>query len=277
MKRKKAGKDSNAKMDLIATLSFMLLGAGWLLFIQGIAKALVVFNNKQSKMFLICIFGLICGIIQLMLVSSALYWGVNAKLIAVVATPFWYTMIQCASWAYSIRIQSMGIISNWDSFVGYAPWIILTLQIPSNVLYLVATFIPRYYDMYLVVVIVFSAAISFFEVFLYLVLLSKVVNVLEYRKSLKSVLIYEMNASLLLLVVFDFVLIVSKVLIGKLDIILRPFTYLLRIVIIIRFYSDLLNGISSTYFSQLLQSRSLGSEIEEIIDSGSSPKDNEVV
>ena len=238
----------------------MLIGAGCLLFIQGTANAIVVFQKKRGIMFMICLVGLFSGIILLMLDAAALFWGTSLKFIAIFATPFWYLTIQCASWAYCIRIRSMGVISKFDKFVDYTPWAILVFQIPANVLFILMVFNPEYQELYVIVSVIFSAAISVSEVFLYVVLLKKVLNILEYRRRVKNALSYEMFGSLILLIVLDAVLIVSKIMTDRLDIILRPFTYLLRIVIIIRFYDILLDGL-------LISGTSISAQMSESGDS----------
>ncbi len=229
--------------DVLETLALMVLGASCLLFIQGMFQSITVFNSKRSRMFVLCICGLISGILQCILVTSGLYWGVNGHVIAIVATPFWYLMIQSASWVYCIRIQSLGVRSSQDKYVRYIPWVILVLQIPANVLYIMASFDKRYFNLNVIIGTIFSVFIALFEIYLFIVLLLKVVNVLEYRRRVKNLLIYEIVVSLVLLIFLDTALIIAKVANWKFDLILRPFTYLLRIVIVIRFFEDLLDGL----------------------------------
>ena len=238
--------------EVTMQISFALLGASWLLFLYGITQAIIVFENKKSNIFIFCVIGLISGIIDVMMVTSMFFWGGDFKLLSVVVTPFWYAMIQCSTWAYCARIKTIGgILCKEKKYINYLPWFVLLLQIPSNALYLITLCTNYCAGITLVARAVFSILIAIVELFLYAVLLKNMNEILEYRVKIKKLLQLETTASVVFLILLDIVLIFSMLSHTNLDYILRPFTYILRIVVLIRFFTELLQELETNSFSRL--------------------------
>ena len=236
----------------VTNISFSLLGASWILFLNGIAQAFVVFENRSSKIFLFCVFGLVCGIVEIMLTTSTMYWGTDTRIISIAVAPFWFFMIQCATWAYCLRIKALGgFMSRKERYIMYIPWLVFIIQIPADFFFVFSMFLVEYYRIFLIATTVFSVLIAIIEIFLYFILLRKMLEILEYRKRLKTVLAFEMTVSLIVVVMLDILLIISKTMNTKLDLVLRPFTYILRIVVLIRFFSDLLGEIQRNSYSRI--------------------------
>eukprot|EP00835_Amoeboradix_gromovi_P004241 NODE_318_length_11118_cov_0.235049.p5 type:complete len:253 gc:universal NODE_318_length_11118_cov_0.235049:6427-7185(+) len=238
---------------ILLMLSHMVLGASWLLYIQGMIKCLFIFKNKTSTISLICILGLTCAIIDVTVLVSGIYSDEKYAIDVVIVAPFWFIMIQCASWIYCIRIQSIGgYYSKHDRYIGYVPLIILGFQIPAVIFTVLALFMTQYREMGIVCGIVLSVAITILEIYMFSVLIIKLQIFLEFRENTKSILIYQMTAALALMVVLEILLIISKAVFYKFDVILRPFTYLLRIVIVLQFYDELLSDLDSIPLSNLV-------------------------
>ena len=90
---------------------------------------------------------------------------------------------------------------------------------------------------------VFSVIIALAEIFMYYVLFHKIIDILEYRNAVKKVLMIELTLSLVFLVILDIILIYCKLDQNRFDKYLRSFSYLVRMVLLIQFFSDLLNDL----------------------------------
>ena len=204
-------------------------------------------------MFVCCISGLICGIICICLNVAILFWGGNSVALKLAVLPFWFIMIQSATWAYCMRIKVLGgYLSKEEKSLKFIPWIIMAFELTIWI-YTICIIMIRGLssDAYLVIRIIFSVIITCIEVFLYFLLIRKVTDLLEFRKKMKTILAYELTGSLILLVLLDLILIVSLMMNTKMDYILRPFTYLLRIVVLIRFFGDLLDELTCNSLSRI--------------------------
>eukprot|EP00835_Amoeboradix_gromovi_P004240 NODE_318_length_11118_cov_0.235049.p4 type:complete len:254 gc:universal NODE_318_length_11118_cov_0.235049:5466-6227(+) len=231
-------------------LSHMLFGACWTVFIQGIVKCLVVFQNKSAVIFKISVLGLFCAIIEATALASSLYLGADIKLVTYVVVPFWFVMIQAANWVYCLRIRSMGgYYSKHDKYIIYIPWIIFVLQVPYVVISILVIHQPAYNQLNTIWGISFSIAISLLEIYLYLVLLAKLRVFLEYRPNLKTALSYELTGGLLLILILELLLIFVIVFLSQLSGMLRPFTYILRLMIVVKFYDELIMDLGSSELS----------------------------
>ena len=211
-----------------------------------------MFENKKSSTFLFCVTGLVSGIVQIMIVTSMYFWGGNLKILSLITTPFWYIMIQSSIWAYCQRIKAIGgILCKEERYINHLPWVVLVFQFPTNFMYLYTLFTNEAFQLTVVVRAAFSILIALIELYLYYLLLRKMNDLLEYRVKIKRLLKLETTASVIILILLDILLIVSMLMGTKLDYMLRPFTYLLRIVVLIRFFTGLLQELESNSFSRL--------------------------
>ena len=229
--------------NITTALRFMLFGASWCLFLQGLIQCSIVFKRKHNIIWILSIVGLVSAIVDCTLAMSYSFFGLDLKIYTIAQTPFWILMIQCASWIYCKRITSLGGSSVYDEHIRGTPFIILAVQIPTQVTYNLLPYYPSMNFPVLISGICLSIIISVCEIYMYIALLAKIVDLLEYRTSLKKMLVYEITMGLCMLVLFDIALVVAKCSDSSLDISLRTYTYLLRIVIIIRFFDDLLQNL----------------------------------
>eukprot|EP00834_Sanchytrium_tribonematis_P004486 NODE_224_length_12322_cov_0.795549.p3 type:complete len:269 gc:universal NODE_224_length_12322_cov_0.795549:4300-5106(+) len=240
--------------DIIA---FALWGADVLLFFQCMCKSYFVFPHKNRKFYMLLVSGLIGGIIFATTTIITSYFLVGNVPVSIFGLVAWFVMIVNCYFVYSIRIQSMGGYNRFDKFAAKIPWIFIIVTLPIFLIVVVTYFLVNdqakeiLKEVSLVLGIIFSVLITVSEAFLYLVLLQKVREILEYRTTAKKKLVWELSFALVLIVILDVLLIISKVAIVSLDKNLRPFTYLLRFVYIVRFYDDLLEDVNQSYLSNI--------------------------
>ena len=203
-------------------------------------------------MFACCIIGLVSGITNISINIGIIFGGGNVQSLSIAALPFWFIMIQSATWAYCTRIKAIGgYLNKQERIVRYVPWLVFVFQVVLSVYFITATFTGVSIQAYLIIRILFSILIAIIELSLYYLLIRKVMDLLEYRMRIKKLLAYELTGSLVLLMILDLLLIVSFTTRTKLDYILRPFTYLLRIVVLIRFFGDLLEELAFNTMSRI--------------------------
>eukprot|EP00834_Sanchytrium_tribonematis_P004433 NODE_218_length_12464_cov_0.653781.p8 type:complete len:263 gc:universal NODE_218_length_12464_cov_0.653781:9638-8850(-) len=237
-------------------IAFAIYGADVLLFLQALCKALIVFPNKGRKFFILIIIGLIAAILHGTMVTITIYLGVPGIFHSIFGSIAWYLMIFCSNYLYAMRIKSLGLNNKYDKLVSWTPWIMLIIMIPNNTIGTTSLYIDGdvgsslKYVSY-IIAITFSVLIAVLEIFLYSILFQKLMEILEYRNDAKKKLIYELSASLILLITIDLLLIISKAAANNIDKSLRPFSYLLRLYMLIRFYDELLEEVNKSYLSRL--------------------------
>ncbi len=88
--------------DIVTLFAFILWGADWVLFIQGIYRAVLVFPNKTKKMFLLVLFGVVAAFSQSTFVMSVNFFDLNPKVYSIFGSLSWFGMIASATFAYAI-------------------------------------------------------------------------------------------------------------------------------------------------------------------------------
>ena len=239
------------EFEPLKMLAFMFWGADWLLVVQGITRAVVVFPHKRKKMFILIVAGLVSSLLNSSLAMAEIYFGNPLIYYTIFGLSSWYVMIFTSSYVYAIRIKSLGGHSKFDKSVQLTPWIILIFAIPVNTIGLLSRYLPQLVSVNLISSTIFSVFLAVGEIYLYSVLLYKISDILEYRDGAKRILIYQLTASLGLLTILEVLLIASKLSSNAMDRFLRPFNYTLRLVLVIQFFDDLLQELenSSGFFN----------------------------
>eukprot|EP00835_Amoeboradix_gromovi_P005637 NODE_550_length_6834_cov_0.214402.p4 type:complete len:253 gc:universal NODE_550_length_6834_cov_0.214402:3425-2667(-) len=232
--------------DVTTVTVLVLFGADVVLFVQGMVKSLTIFPQKRKLMFNLIVVGLTASMVQGCFSIVDLYGGVNQVLYTTFTTIAWFLMMNCTNFAYSTRIKSLGGYFRLQKLVSVLPWALMFYMIPVNVLSTLARYDSDYYLANLISSSIFSIVIAISEIFLTLVLLYRILDILEYRNSVKRKLIVQLLLSLLLLIVLELLLVVTKFSLFALGRVIRPFTYLIRLLFLIQFFGDLLHEINES-------------------------------
>ncbi len=243
--------------DNTAMLAFMISGSSWVLFIQGIIQCGMVFKRKKSTIYILSIIGLVSAIAELTIVLSFLYFNLDEHIYVVLVTPLWIIMIQAATWVYCIRIKSLGGITKYDYIISKTPWVILMAQLPTIIIFNLKLYYKQLQVVNYISGICLSVIITVCEIIQFVGLLSKVLEMLEYRTFIKKLLRIEISLALVMMILFDISLLVFKIVKTPLDVVIRPFSYILRIVLVIRFFDDLLDQVNESYLSSITSKRDL--------------------
>ena len=237
----------------------MLLGVNYYLFIAGISQAYLVFKRKTSLIFILVISGLIVSITEATVSYIWLYVENDYEvLLGSITCVAWHFMLQIPCWLYCLRIQSlMGYDYNVIRYVRLAPFILALSQIPSAISFIIAMV---NYDLwgYFVICSAFTTCVAcIVEILLNVVLLRRVSTMFQYRKQVKKQMAMALTGSMVLLILIDICLLAVKLSLSKiqalslpspvaqLDNALRPFSYMLRIKIAIRFFDDLIDKVNN--------------------------------
>eukprot|EP00834_Sanchytrium_tribonematis_P004803 NODE_256_length_11672_cov_0.220168.p5 type:complete len:276 gc:universal NODE_256_length_11672_cov_0.220168:10540-9713(-) len=253
-------------VSITEALAFMLFGADIIIYLAAISKSYFVFPHKSKLFFILLQTGLFSAIFNACIVMSEQYLDAPRLLNDILGTLTWFIMIFIANYLYSVRINSLAIYSKFDQLVKWTPWLLLLVMLPTQALGIISYYIPQM-DLRLsgyFLAIIFSFMIAIGEILLYVVLLRKILEILEYRLDIKRKLSVELSLSLFILCIFDILLIISKLQLNTLDRPLRAFTYLLRLLFLIRFYDDLLDSVGQQgYLSSLNLSKT-----DSMLDNG---------
>eukprot|EP00835_Amoeboradix_gromovi_P002371 NODE_133_length_18153_cov_0.298050.p7 type:complete len:257 gc:universal NODE_133_length_18153_cov_0.298050:15419-16189(+) len=243
--------------SFITFLLISLLSGCWILFLRGISKAVIVFKNKSSAIFVFCVLGLIFSITLSSFISLTNLFSINALVSRVVTQVLWLFMIQFVTWMSCLRIKSLGgYFCNDDLYIEYVPWFLLLVQLSISVPTILGLYVPFYDFIAMIMSLTFSVAICLSEIYMYKVLRYKVKTFLEYRRKLRSLLLKELTIALVVLITMEILLIVSKIFNATVMTTGRPFSYLVRIVILVQFYDNLLSELdtdSIVLFAQLYE------------------------
>ncbi len=244
-------------MDGNDIAALTVFGADWLIFAVAMVQAFRVFPQKRKRFFGMLVAGL-CSSMLYVTVSVAVYqFGAN-KLWLLLGTSGWYIMIICSNFVYATRIKSLGLFGGRvDRVAAATPWFFLFLLTPILALSLLGPFLPingstaAVKTASFVLAVVLSACIAVGEIFLFVVLLKKVREILEFRDDVRKRLVVELSVAVAILVALEVALLVSKFLPNNVDRILRPLVYLLRYFLVIRFYDELLEDINQAYLTDI--------------------------
>lgn len=252
-------------MESYNIAALVLFGVDWLLFLLAMVQAVRVFPQKRKRFFVFVVVGL-CGAILYESVTVAVFqFGAN-PLWGLLSISGWFVMITCCNFVYAIRIRSLGVYGGAvDRVAACTPWFFVCLIAPIYVIALISPALPINPNTAAVKVaatvlqIALSGSIAVGEIFLFAVLLRKVRMILEFRDDVRRRLMRELSVSVAVLVGLEIAVLVSKFVGGNYDRLLRPLVYLLRFVLVIRFYDELLEDINRAYCSDAFE---LGRAIE---------------
>ena len=232
-------------MDSSVAWPFFLWGASWMLYVQGLIQAYNVFNDKKGRVFILVIVGLTSAIIRYCSVMAVLYFEMDQIYHCTIGALAWILMILSSALVYSLRIKSIGGYTKHARYINWAPWLLLIPMIPANILASYGYYHgSEFKEVQMVCALFLGALIAMFEIYLYVVLFLKIWEMLEYRSRVKQRLLIEMSVGLAFLIVLDIVIFFTKLFSWPLDKCLRPFSYIVRLVLVIKFFDILVDEVT---------------------------------
>lgn len=234
------------EIALTDAVIFSLFGCDILLFLQATLKAIFLFPKKKKPFFIYLTIALTSSVLLSVTQVVTVYFKATPVLQQTLGAVCWLFMIVFSTKVYSIRILSLGVQNRFDWIVSQMPIGFCAFSIVIVIVGLVINFSSVVGKQSIsaaneIIVLIFSLVIVLSEIVLYLILFSKISNILEYRNETKRKLLIQLGLSLFVVIVLDVFLIVSKLLSNTLDRYIRPFSYLLRLTYIISFYDSLLD------------------------------------
>ena len=236
----------------------MIIGMNYYMLASGLWHACMIFKRRTSVVFILVVSGLISTIIEATASYIWLYMSLteHQQIVAgIITCIFWQLMLQIPCWLYVIRIKTLNCFNmSLVNYVNFCPYILFAAQIPSIITFMMAVFNNQVWGDFVISSAVTTVCASMIEIFLYCVLLFQIKFIFAHKRTLKKQMELELTASMLLLIVLDISLLVLKlgtVKIGplvlptstvQLDNAIRPFSYLLRIKLIIQFFDELLDN-----------------------------------
>ena len=226
------------------------------LFLQYLLLAYTVFNNKKSKIFKLLILGLVLCYLESCLTiipiftqvlkrnekpsSSPMMWYLTSLPMAIV----WFLMIQIVLWLYILRIKSLGNYGKYDKYLNYIPLVIAIQQMPNVLI----TVIPEVdmsesYHKFTISSSVFSFTIALLEIFLFYVLMQKLNFILEYKPDDLRKIGKRLRLASVIVILLEIGMSILRFAF-PVDFSISPIINLLKLNIIIQFYSDLLVSVN---------------------------------
>ena len=255
-------------IDFFEMLSFFVFGGSLCLFIQGIVQCFVVFQRRNTFIWNLSLLGLVAGISKSFAIVALQEFHLDSIIFFAIHTPSFFILIQATSWVCYKRIATLGGITKYDKYIKSVPFVILAIQIPCQI-----TFVLEYLyqesaafkNLFSICIVSLSIIITMCEVFMYKALLAKINEMLEYRKGLRVLLTNEIRLGLGALISLDCIIIYTRLAFpsSRIDSSIRSFSYILRIVFVIKFFGDLL--------AEITGKNNLRSSKSEIFNLGSFP------
>ena len=231
-------------------------GGSTCLFLQYLLQAYTVFTKKDSIIYKLLVAGLfVCYLestLSMVYVGLRFYAGEETPsignldpltvwyLIYIPTNIAWFAMIQIVTWLYVLRISSLGAYMPIDRYIRHAPIIVGILQLPNFIINLARLNLENEIHNYFVISSsIFSIFIIFIEFVMFLVLMAKLNYILEYRASLMGKMARHLKITCIVVIVLEIAMAGIRFTF-LVDFSISPIIYLLRIYIIIQFYSDLL-------------------------------------
>ena len=247
------------KLDAGTIFIFMLLGMDYYMFITGIIRAYFVFKRKKSVIYFLVIGGLTTTITEASVSYLWLYLPSDQEVVLGVLTCIsWHLMLQLPCWLYALRIKSlMGLDYTAKKYAQCAPFILAIAQVPSAVSFMIAMFNYDLWSWFVICSAITTFVSCFVEIGMYWVLMKRVKEMFQYRQQIKQQMAMELTLSMVALIVIDIALVVVKLSatslkplslpspVPQFDNALRPFSYLLRINIAIKFFDDLIEKVNN--------------------------------
>ena len=243
-------------------------GGSTCLFLQYLLQAYTVFTRKTSKIFILTITGLCLCYLEscLTMVSVVIrsltkvtHSGIGDMnslalwyMIYIPINISWFLMVQVVTWLYVLRIKSLGYYTKIDSYMKYAPLIVAVMQMPNLIINLarlnIEDVVDKQYHYFEISSSVFSVCITLVEIAMFLILLKKLNFILEYKPNVLNKMGHHLKVTCSAVIFMDIVMAGVRFLF-LIDFSISPLIYLLRIYIIIQFYSDLLVSVNREYAS----------------------------
>eukprot|EP00835_Amoeboradix_gromovi_P001202 NODE_50_length_27150_cov_0.307308.p7 type:complete len:305 gc:universal NODE_50_length_27150_cov_0.307308:11622-10708(-) len=234
-------------------------GGATCLFLQYMLHAYTVFALKTSKIYLLIVTGLILcylesclTIVNIFVVdgNSTRYTSHSLRdwyLINIPMNIIWFFMVQVVIWLYVLRIQSLGTYGTIDRYLKYSPVVVAIMQLPNLVINLARLNIESIddvkYHYFVISSSVFSVCITIVEIAMFLILIKKLNFILEYKQAVLLKIGFHLKITCVAVIFLDVVMAIVRFQF-PVDFSISPIIYLLRIYIIIQFYSDLLVSVN---------------------------------
>eukprot|EP00835_Amoeboradix_gromovi_P004166 NODE_309_length_11266_cov_0.459479.p3 type:complete len:268 gc:universal NODE_309_length_11266_cov_0.459479:9426-8623(-) len=239
-------------------ISTAIWGGTISLALQYLLNAVITFEKKYNKMFI----GIVCAIFLCVLESTIaihyIYYSQyndNPQNQLIMGSFFaftWFSMIQVVTWLYVLRIDSLGKYCKFDKCCWTIPYFIGVFELFTVIgIVLHATQIDSFKNYYRYSSLVFTVISILLEIFMTYLLIKKLSFILEYRDDLLAKLGLQIKVACVAVVLLEVAIIVLKFYGSFVDVALRPFTYIVRIYVIIQFYDDLIMALHHSNSSGL--------------------------
>eukprot|EP00834_Sanchytrium_tribonematis_P003303 NODE_123_length_17687_cov_0.732261.p9 type:complete len:259 gc:universal NODE_123_length_17687_cov_0.732261:16604-15828(-) len=228
-------------------------GGSLCLMIQNFLLAVMTFDKKRNKIFQLIIAGLlICFGLSTLVLSKS--FDDKLENMIVYKNIVWFVLVQTVSWLYVLRIKSLGNYIDEDRYVNYLPCVVALLQIPCifvNALGLKdIKLLKDRYTYFAIAGSVFSLGITIIEIYMYYILLKKLDFILEYRPRVAKKLKSQLQITCAFMATLEIGLAILRC-VYPITFAISPIIYMLRISVLIKFYSDLLANIDSDCIEDL--------------------------
>ena len=229
----------NCVMETIDQFSFCILGFNILLFGLGVTNTMFTFRRKKSIPFVIIMFGFVCTLVSTMLSYAQNYWNPDSVMILVLADTFFYTqMVQYTLWSYYYRLKTIPKFNGFDKFAFCMPFFVALFQIPDAVIYNLNVRFDGYSDALQLTGALSGFAIIFCELFMYFVLVKKLLAFTENR-SMKWLI--KVTLTLAVVLIIDITQIVFYFTLPEVSGLFYSFSYFVRLNAVVLFFGDLVN------------------------------------
>lgn len=218
----------------------ILIGVNITIFCIAFFTTIRIFKYK-GKVFLLLNISLICGIIcSIIGLLDTMVSVFPVTLMVMLFSPFWIIMVQTTTWVYVLRIQTIQIHSQFEKYVNCVPWIIFLLQIPIIILFNISITLQQFEIETLVVGLIYDIVVITLEIYIFYVLMDKMLFLLEDKKEFKKEFIYEMTITIIFIIILDISLMLSLSFAEQpLIITVSTTSYLYRNFVVLRFYEIL--------------------------------------
>eukprot|EP00835_Amoeboradix_gromovi_P004442 NODE_346_length_10492_cov_0.275955.p5 type:complete len:274 gc:universal NODE_346_length_10492_cov_0.275955:9899-9078(-) len=233
-------------------------GGSACLFLQYSLHAYTVFCDKTGKIYILTVLGLILCFLESCLTLVNVYFNptdsqkqpeltdasLHWYLINIPMNVVWFFMVQIVTWLYVLRIESLGYYFKFDKYLKYAPFLIAVMQMPTVVINLERSKVDDdSYQYFMIFSSAFSIIITLVELYMFVILLRKLNFILEYKPIILTKMGKHLKISCFAVMILEITMAVVRFFF-LIDFSISPLIYLLRIYIIIQFYSDLLVSIN---------------------------------
>ena len=219
----------------------------------GIWFAYITFP-KRGKIYILIVIALIAATIQEIFIHVRILSKDSLSMyiasLAISAICYFYLFF-VVNELYVLRLRSLGCgVVKYESLAKYVPYLILFIAVCVYVEFAVFAFVPGIMEVsvYIGISIGLFAVALLLEVYLSVILIMKVLLMLEYREDTRRRTILKAKLYLLIIVILEFAIFFTRIFSFNPDSPeghIRVLGFLVRILIVIDFYKDIILSITS--------------------------------